>query len=172
MARRVAAFAHQLGQGLLQLLYPAVCNVCGDSLQSEQRHFCPDCKAALTSDPQATCPRCASSVGPHVNLEGGCSRCRDIALHFDQALRLGPYDGLLREQVLRLKNWTGDWLAENIGELWAEQREVQLREVSANVVIPVPLYWLRRLNRGYNQSEALAHALARRLKLPYRPRWL
>ena len=38
------------------------------------------------------------------------------------------------------------------------------------VVAAVPLHWRRRLARGYNQSEELARALARRLGLaPARP---
>jgi predicted amidophosphoribosyltransferase len=32
--------------------------------------------------------------------------------------------------------------------------------------------WWRHWQRGYNQSEALARALARRLGVPCRPRWL
>jgi ComF family protein len=39
------------------------------------------------------------------------------------------------------------------------------------VVVPVPLHWLRRWGRGYNQSEAVARALADRLGLPCRT-WL
>ena len=33
-------------------------------------------------------------------------------------------------------------------------------------VVPVPLHWWRRCRRGYNQAEALAEGLARRLNLP------
>ena len=58
------------------------------------------------------------------------------------------------------------------GELWAEHLEQGLRGVGADVVIPVPLHWRRRLKRGYNQSAALAWELAARLGLPCKPRWL
>ena len=34
------------------------------------------------------------------------------------------------------------------------------------MLVPVPLHWRRRWLRGYNQSEALAHGLAARLRLP------
>ncbi len=172
MSSRLASFGRQLGQGLIQLLYPAVCQVCGESLLPDQGHFCTSCRTALTTDPHLACPRCASTVGPHVNLDRGCTRCRDVAYHFDSAIRLGPYQGLLREQILRLKNWSGEWLADNLGALWAECVASKLREAAGKVVIPVPLHWLRRLTRGYNQSEALAGSLARRLGLPCRPRWL
>jgi len=172
MSGRLVTFGRQLGQGLIQLLYPAVCDVCGESLLPEQGHFCATCRTALTTDPHSTCPRCASTVGPHVHLSDGCTRCRDVSFHFDAAIRLGPYQALLREQILRLKNWSGEWLATNLGELWAEQAESKLLKLGANVVIPVPLHWFRRVKRGYNQSAALAKLLARRLRLPCRPRWL
>ena len=38
--------------------------------------------------------------------------------------------------------------------------------------MPVPLHWWRRWSRGFNQSELLAQAVARRLEIPCRPRWL
>jgi ComF family protein len=44
--------------------------------------------------------------------------------------------------------------------------------LQVEVVVPVPLYWLRRLTRGYNQSAAVAGGVARVLGLPCRPRWL
>src|SRR5262249_40598914 len=50
--------------------------------------------------------------------------------------------------------------------------EDRLRALQADVVIPVPLHWRRRWSRGYNQSAILAEALAARLRLPCRPRWL
>jgi ComF family protein len=92
--------------------------------------------------------------------------------HFEGALRLGPYDGLLRDVVLRLKHASGEGLAELIGTLWAEHAASRLQQLGVEVVVPVPLHWWRRLQRGYNQSEALAQALADYLRLPCRPRWL
>jgi ComF family protein len=74
--------------------------------------------------------------------------------------------------VLRLKHSRGETLAELLGELWAESAHSRLKEISADVIIPVPLHWWRRFRRGYNQSEALAHRLAARIRLPCRPGWL
>jgi ComF family protein len=111
-------------------------------------------------------------VGPFANVDVGCLKCRKISFAFDGALRLGPYEGLLREIVLRLKHPQGEGLAEVVGLLWAEHASERLRQVGADLIIPVPLHWTRRWKRGYNQSEALAHALAQRLGLSCRPRWL
>lgn len=42
----------------------------------------------------------------------------------------------------------------------------------ADLVAPVPLHWSRRLRRGFNQAELLAHGVARALDLPFEPRLL
>jgi ComF family protein len=161
-----------LAQGLLQLLYPAVCQACGRSLPTLNSPFCDTCRVILTADPHASCPRCAGTVGPFVPLSGRCVRCRPFRYHFDQALRCGPYEGLLRELILKMKHSAGEPLAEHLGALWAEHCGARLAQWGADVVIPIPLHWWRRWSRGYNQSETLAHALAGRLSVPCRPGWL
>jgi ComF family protein len=161
-----------LTRGFLHLIYPGTCWVCGQFLAEEQAGFCESCRSALTHEPHPTCPRCASSVGPFVDLEGGCTRCRAESFAFDQSLRLGPYEGLLRDVVLRQKHAHGEGLAEIVGKLWAEHLGDRLRHLKADVVIPVPLHWRKHLTRGYNQSQAMARELAAALGIPCKPRWL
>ena len=158
--------------GLLDLVYPRTCSACGRSLAERPGPFCDACRAALTGDPHSVCPRCAATVGPFTLLDGGCSRCRSEVYHFERAFRLGPYDGLLRELILRLKHESGEALAEHLSDLWAQQSADQLRAVGAGAIVPVPLHWWRHWQRGYNQSETLARALAAHVRLPCRPGWL
>jgi predicted amidophosphoribosyltransferase len=84
-------------------------------------------------------------------------------------MRLGPYDGLLREAVLRMKAAAGEPLAETLGRLWAAERPTQLGSVRPAAVVPVPLHWRRRWVRGYNQSEAVARGVAAGLGAPCLP---
>jgi ComF family protein len=164
--------ARDLTRGLVQLLYPGVCHLCGRPLSADQDHFCYTCRAALTADPFPTCPRCAGTVGPHVVLDDGCGHCRGTPFQFERVIRLGPYDGPLREAILRMKHASGEGLAEVLGALWAEHAAAHLQGAGADVVIPVPLHWSRHWWRGHNQSAALARAVAGRLRLPCRPTWL
>lgn len=166
--RTASAAGRSLAQGLFHLVYPNLCWTCRQPLPIDQPPFCESCRTSLLAEPHATCPRCGATVGPFVDLSDGCTHCRDHRFAFDRVVRLGPYDGLLREVVLRLKNLQGDGLAEAIGELWARQMEQQLSALGATVVVPVPLHWWRRWRRGYNQSEALAHAVAAVLRVPCR----
>jgi ComF family protein len=168
----LASAARLLLQGAGQLLYPNACRLCGEPLAPDAGAFCAPCKDGLRSDPRPSCPRCADTVGPFVLLQDGCTHCQAAGFAFDLAFRLGPYEGLLRDAILRLKHHTGEGLADHLGELWASCAAERLRAAGSDVVIPVPLHWLHRLRRGYNQSEALARGLAAALGVPCRPRWL
>lgn len=173
MPSRLVACGRELSRGILHLLCPPACHECGRLLAAGAGPFCAQCRSALTTDPHPSCPGCAGTVGPFAATERGCHRCRDSGFHFDRALRLGPYQGLLREAILRMKHSAGAGLAEALGGLWAEHAQTPLVELGAvELVIPVPLHWWRRLGRGYNQSDVLARALAARLRVPCRPGWL
>jgi ComF family protein len=162
----------QLARGLLQLIYPGICPFCERSVDVSERLPCAACRAALTADPHEACARCGSTVGPFANRDDGCVICRDTTLHFARVVRMGLYEGLLRDVILRMKHASGEGLAEPIGELLFERVGAQLKELAIDRVVPVPLHWWRYWRRGYNQSEVLARALARGLGVPCRKRWL
>jgi ComF family protein len=78
----------------------------------------------------------------------------------------------LRETILAMKQRRGELLAECLGRLWARHHAERFRALGVDLVIPVPLHWWRQLRRGYNQSESLSAAIARRLQIDHRPGWL
>jgi ComF family protein len=168
MTRALGRLTSAAREALADLVAPAACPICG----AEARGFpvCPDCLGELTdAASMPTCPRCALLVGPWASLDRGCSECRGRSIGFDAALALAPYQGPLRDLCLRLKHRRDAWLARWLAELLVDARPSAFRSESDRdpraLVVPVPLHWRRRLERGYNQAEALADALARRLGL-------
>lgn len=170
MFRPVATAVRTLAQGLVQLVYPPTCWTCRKSIDEHPLSFCPACMKALTADDHATCPRCSSTVGPYVDLQGGCAHCRDDNFAFDAAIRMGPYDGLLRETILHMKQ--DEALTEAVARLWAYHSSEKLKRLAADFVIPIPLHWRRYWRRGYNQSDVLARSMAKALGIPCKSRWL
>jgi ComF family protein len=67
------------------------------------------------------------------------------------------------------KDAAGEPLAEELGRLWADGRASQLPDPNPTLVVPVPLHWWRRWERGYNQSAAVARGIADRLKVRCQP---
>lgn len=78
---------------------------------------------------------------------------------------MGQYEGRLRDAVLALKHADGEALAAQLGRDWVTYRAGRLPE-SPTLVVPVPLHWIRRLRRGYNQSAAVACGVADGLGIP------
>jgi ComF family protein len=118
------------------------------------------------------CPWCAQTVGPHSDTSGGCAECRGESLGFDAAFRLGPYDGKLRDAVLRMKVLAGEGLADLLGRTLAECRGDAIGAAGVDLVTPVPLHWWRKWQRGYNQSEAVARELAAGMGAEFAPKLL
>lgn len=158
--------------GFRHLLAPGVCWGCEQLLAPARAAFCVDCEQRLCLDPHPTCPRCSSTVGPFSTTEDGCAHCRNESFAFERVVRLGPYEGLLRSMILRIKNADGDGLAETLGGIFGTARQQPLADLDADVVVPVPLHWWRRLQRGFNQSGLIAQTLARQLNLPCTTNWL
>ena len=166
------SFATSLWQGLRHLIMPGVCLACHELLSPERNDFCSECDRLFGADPNPTCPRCSSTVGPHSDLTDGCNQCRGESFAFDRAMRLGPYEGRLRELILRLKAPGSEGLSEAVGERFAEQVCPKFGTIRIDLVVPVPLHWRRRWQRGFNQCDLLARAIACRLGRPCHPGWL
>jgi ComF family protein len=84
-------------------------------------------------------------------------------LSFDAAYSFGAYEGRLRELIHLFKYSRVRPLARPLGSYLASAIP---RDQSFDVVVPVPLHWRRLWERGFNQSDLLARAVARRYGAP------
>jgi ComF family protein len=162
----------ELRDGLLHLLLPASCHVCGAPLPPPHTDLCESCRKELFGNPLPCCPHCAATIGAFAAPAERCGHCRDASFAFEKVIRLGPYEEGLQEVVLRMKHRWNEGLAELVGVWWADMAKERIISQGVDCVVPVPLHWLRRWQRGYNQSNSLAFGLASRLQLPLERWWL
>ena len=129
------------------------------------------------------CDRCFAKVSPFaaecscscchtpflndfpLDEQGRCALCRLGLSGYDEAYCYGSHDGVLRSLIHLFKYDGIRTLAGPLGNLMLAAMP---RDRSWDVVVPMPLHWWRRWRRGYNQSEILARALARRIGIPMR----
>lgn len=111
------------------------------------------------------CERCGGSLGPHEDDEFGCSVCRGSRPPWSRVVRLGEFDGALRQWVHEVK-FSRFWrLGEQIGALLAQRlRDAGIPERIA--VVPMPTTLRRRLSRGVDHAGLIALGLARELDAP------
>ena len=82
---------------------------------------------------------------------------------FDAAYCFGAYEGALRDLIHLLKYDGMKPLSRPLGEYLS--CALPLDELF-DAVVPMPLHWRRRFDRGFNQAALLAKEVARRRKIP------
>lgn len=156
LALTLARGLRTLGRGLLDVLYPPRCLGCGARPESPQLPLCPRCLQSLERAPEGGVTRRLDrlSTGPEV---------------FDGAMALWVFDKesplQAVQHALKYENRPryGVPLGRLLGEAFAEGHP------RPDGVVPVPLHKTRRLERGYNQSAALAEGVADALECAVRP---
>jgi ComF family protein len=89
--------------------------------------------------------------------------CRRGLRGFVAAYAFGAYEGTLRKLIHLFKYGKMRTLARPLGGLLTRAMP---RDESFDAIVPVPLYWRRRLQRGFNQSELLARGISRSTGIP------
>jgi ComF family protein len=82
---------------------------------------------------------------------------------FDAAYASGAYEGTLRELIHLFKYQRIRTLAKPLAE---RLLSAYPREQRFDVIVPMPLHWFRRWQRGFNQSDLLARLVSRRCGIP------
>jgi ComF family protein len=156
--------------GLLDLIYPPRCLVCGDW---EGPSVCDRCVAGFVPIAGPVCAVCGHPDDP----EGvPCRTCaaQPEGFAFAAARAAGVYIGPLRHGIHRLKYARVEALAEPLGAWLANRAVADGLLVAAgaagiDVVVPVPMAAARLRQRGFNQARLLAAPVAELLAAPLLP---
>lgn len=166
----------------LDLLYPPRCVVCdteptpGDASAGESGPpVCDACRRILSGD-RPRCIRCAARLPDalvadtvaDIAASPRCDRCARRGRHpLEGLVVLGAYDASLREQVLRTKRPGGRLVAAGLARLLVDRHRDVLRGWGVDLVVPVPMHWLRRCLRGTSSADELARWVGAGLGVPW-----
>lgn len=158
------ALAEVAVRPLADLVYPPHCVGCAER-QPTGVWICGACDASIRRLDGPKCPVCSRPFDGALDAFT-CPNCRGAARHLDFAVSVVRAEGLARELIHRfkygrefaLRRVLGDWLTEAF-------RDPRLAGATDVRLVPVPLHPARRRERRFNQSEALAEWVGRRLGL-------
>lgn len=158
----------RLGNGLLDLIYPPMCLVCGERVDTGT--LCDRCIDSFLPVPEPGCPVCGRPT--ERDRCGTCERFAEAtgkAFAFEAACAGAVYMGALRHAVHLLKYREKERLGAPLGAFLANRLLVDgllADPDSVDAVACVPMHPSRERQRGYNQSRLLAGPIGDLLAVP------
>ena len=146
-------------------LFPAPCLGCGRLLEPAPSPLalCRCCRGKLER-PDRPCPRCGRPRCP--SICGACRKRSPAIAGFVAGWEYRPpLDAVVRALKFRRLEFLAAGLAEGLLLRLGAPGEPSA-EWDVDAVVGVPLHWRRRVERGFNQAEALASPVARALGRP------
>lgn len=143
---------------VLDFMLPPRCPGCAAVVEDDHR-FCAACWMQLTFLTASGCVHCSRPLDVADDLS--CANCLAQKPDYDAVIAAVAYGDIAKRVVLRLKHARRPGLARTIAAVLAD------RLPDGAMLIPVPLHRWRIWQRGFNQSVAIAKALADRRTIPY-----
>ena len=145
-----------LKRAALGFLFPQRCLGCGE----EGELLCSSCLKTLPQVFPPLCPRC----GRPQTSEILCPACSGWQANIDCIRSPLKFEGLVRQAIHQFKYKNLRSLDQPLGLIL--KNYFYRYPLPVEIVVPVPLHPKRIRERGYNQSELLAHEFASLLHLP------
>lgn len=135
------------------------CNFCSEVLREASDHFlCPKCYDKIKFIGENGCIKCGKTLT--FGYDEICPDCRRTKRCFDRAFSVAQYEGAVKSALIRYKFFGKKHIANTFVQIMLDNIP---KMDDIDLVLSVPLHKERLKERGFNQSQNLAEALAQRL---------
>ncbi len=172
MIKLKTIYRHKLTKGLLDFFMPLHlnCNFCEAELPPKSEHpICEACSSQMVMIDGHLCEKCGRPIdvtyAQHADYFFRCKECQENFVFFHKHRAFTHYDEGVKNGLMGLKYKRQVYQAVYFGECLAKMVSADASLRDFDCVVPVPVHFLRRLNRGYNQAEVLATHMCRHLGL-------
>ncbi len=168
----ILPFVQRIGEGFLDVAFPASCASCGDALENPPLpHVCHRCfsKIHIVEDPR--CLTCGHPFFGDAESHDDCQHCSRLTPKFARGWSVTLFRGPIRILIYALKYEDAFWALGDLGRIseYAEGLGDFLEEA---ILVPVPLHSRKLRERGYNQSALITEELCRRFEVEHRDDFL
>ena len=130
---------------LLELIYPPVCGICG---KINKKHLC---------------VKCANRIKKYeiYRIEKVNNK------YFDYQIKVLKYENEIRSKIIDYKFNEKAYLYKTFGKITLNNEKIYSFLKKYDIMLCVPMYISKKMQRGYNQSELIAKEIARTTGFKY-----
>ena len=126
---------------IINYVYPKVCGFCNKIISEEY-----------------TCKNCQEKLKYMYESE---RQLVSVNKYFDILICAYKYKGIIRSKILQYKFKNKKYLYTTLSQRLIELLNMYSNEI--DIIIPVPIHFMRAFNRGYNQSFLIARFIAQKM---------
>lgn len=150
---------------MLEAVFPDKCVICHDILKKRGTGaLCRACRRQLHPVAEPRCKRCSKSL--EISEEELCGDCRGKDFYVKKGMALYSYDRMMQTAIANFKYGgelsCGAYFA---GEL-VKRYGTWVKDLSPEVILPVPVHKKKLRFRGFNQAEYMAAQIGMELGIP------
>jgi len=146
---------------LFRNLVSSCCVSCREGVPDGPEFLCGKCRAGLETVHAPYCPSCG---GDNDGIFEVCRNCLHEDRPWGKAVSVARMEGSARALIHRYKYRNETALARTWGVLAA--KAMMQRGLRADMIVPMPLHWMRLMIRGYNQADLLSQVLSAESGIP------
>ena len=157
----------------LGLLYPEVCQLCGEARATPaEGYVCGGCRAKARFIQEPFCQRCGRPYEGDITTQFECANCQEMGWHFKSARSAVIARDPVLEVIHRYKYQRALWFEPFLAELLIRAAVPVLGQQKPSMIVPVPLHPTKQREREFNQAERLAQRLGAAMRIPVNKRLL
>ena len=153
--------------GIINLLYPPLCLVCGKRDNLRNQGLCADCLKKLKKRLPPFCVKCGRQLPGDPNIKISCNDCKKDVPYFDRAFSVFYYNGILKELVHNFKYKKMTSLGQEFAQLTVDFMKDHDIAKNSDLVLSIPMHPAKLFKREINPSHILAKTIAKKLRLDY-----
>lgn len=134
--------AKKLTKKLESIVFPPCCAICG---KLNSKKCCKDCEKRINSQ-------------LNLNIEN------KAGYYFEKHMYLFKYKNEIRNLILDYKFRDKSYLYELFAKIITKNEKICGILEKYDIIMPVPIHYIRKKQRGYNQSELVAKEIAKYIK--------
>lgn len=142
---------------ILDFIFPRYCIICNKRLTRQEKYICIPCYSHM--------PRTMFHTVEHSDMEKQFWICAD-KVKIGRAVSFFYYTDTYKEILLNLKYKRNPKIGTYIVSQYIKEIEKSGFFDDIDMIVPIPLHWIRCCKRGYNQSDYIAEGISKMIGIP------
>jgi ComF family protein len=149
---------------LTYLLFPKTCSCCGKNLSTDtDKNICDQCFKTFPKNDGLKCAICSMPLN-----DGGehCYDCKHSKIYFNLLKTPYVYKGNIQKLIHKFKYSNRLFLSKDLADPMIDLIYKENWDKEIDLIIPIPLHFIKKFLRGYNQTYLLSRHISSNLHKP------